>query len=283
MRVTNNEFQKKLLLHFPIGSYWSLLGPNIPAQWSACRYHTPAPSAGKFPTADSTLINGLGRFSGGPASPLTSVSVIRGLKYRIRLVSISCDPNFTFQIDGHTFTIIEVDGINVQPLVVDQIQIFAGQRYSFVLNANQPVGNYWIRANPNLGTTGFSGGINSGVLRYLGANTTADPTTNQSTSTNPLVEANLVPLADLAAPGRPQVGGADFLLNLNFAFDATNLNFTINNVSFVPPTVPVLLQILSGTTNASALLPTGSVFAIPKGQVVELSMPSGGLPGGPVC
>jgi len=244
-------------------------------------YHTPAPSAGKFPTADSTLINGLGRFSGGPASPLTSVSVIRGLKYRIRLVSISCDPNFTFQIDGHTFTIIEVDGINVQPLVVDQIQIFAGQRYSFVLNANQPVGNYWIRANPNLGTTGFSGGINSGVLRYLGANTTADPTTNQSTSTNPLVEANLVPLADLAAPGRPQVGGADFLLNLNFAFDVTNLNFTINNVSFVPPTVPVLLQILSGTTNASALLPTGSVFAIPKGQVVELSMPSGGLPGGP--
>ena len=198
-------------------------------------------------------------------------------------MSISCDPNFTFQIDGHTFTIIEVDGVNVQPLVVDQIQIFAGQRYSFVLNANQPIGNYWIRANPNLGTTGFGGGINSGVLRYLGANTTADPTTNQSTSTNPLVEAKLVPLANLAAPGRPQVGGADFLLNLNFAFDATNLNFTVNNVSFVPPTVPVLLQILSGNTNASALLPTGSIFAIPGGKVVELSMPSGGLPGGPVC
>ena len=198
-------------------------------------------------------------------------------------MSISCDPNFTFQIDGHTFTIIEVDGVNVQPLVVDQIQIFAGQRYSFILNANQPIGNYWIRANPNLGTTGFSGGINSGVLRYFGANTTAEPTTNQSTSTNPLVEANLVPLTNLPAPGLPQVGGADFLLNLNFAFDATNLNFTVNNVSFVPPTVPVLLQILSGNTNASALLPTGSIFAIPGGQVVELSMPSGGLAGGPVC
>ena len=198
-------------------------------------------------------------------------------------MSISCDPNFTFQIDGHNFTIIEVDGVNVQPLVVDQIQIFAGQRYSFILNANQPIRNYWIRANPNLGTVGFDGGINSGILRYVLANTTADPTTNQSTSTNPLVEANLVPLTNLAAPGLPQVGGADYLLNLNLSFDATNLDFSINNVSFVPPTVPVLLQILSGTTNATDLLPTGSVYEIPAGKVIELSIPSGGLAGGPVC
>jgi Multicopper oxidase len=47
--------------------------------------------------------------------------------YRFRLVSISCDPNFTFSIDGHEMTIIEVDGNNVQPLVVDSIQIFAGE------------------------------------------------------------------------------------------------------------------------------------------------------------
>lgn len=35
-----------------------------------------------------------------------------------------------------------VEGTNVRPLVVDEIQIFAGQRYSFVLNADQPVDNY---------------------------------------------------------------------------------------------------------------------------------------------
>jgi iron transport multicopper oxidase len=40
--------------------------------------------------------------------------------------------------------IIEVDGINHKPLVVDSIQIFAGQRYSFVLDANQKVNNYWV-------------------------------------------------------------------------------------------------------------------------------------------
>ena len=46
--------------------------------------------------------------------------------YRFRLVSISCDPAFTFSIDGHTMTVIEVDGNNVQPLVVDSLTIFAG-------------------------------------------------------------------------------------------------------------------------------------------------------------
>jgi len=40
-----------------------------------------------------------------------------------------------------------VDGINVQPLDVDEIQIFTGQRYPFVVSihvvgAAQPVDNY---------------------------------------------------------------------------------------------------------------------------------------------
>jgi len=70
------------------------------------RYHTPAPSAGLVPTADSTLINGKGRYAGGPTSPLTVIRVLRNKRYRFRLVSISCDPNFVFSIDGHTMVSI---------------------------------------------------------------------------------------------------------------------------------------------------------------------------------
>lgn len=201
-------------------------------------------------------------------------------RYRIRLVSISCDPNFTFSIDNHTFTVIEADGINVQPLVVDSIQIFAGQRYSFILTANQPSNNYWIRANPNLGTTGFLGGLNSAILRYAQA-PVADPNTTETVSTSPLVETSLVPLANPAAPGKPVQGGADVLLNLDLAFDATNLDFTINNDTYVPPSVPVLLQILSGTVNAQDLLPAGSVYSLPANKVIEMSIPAG-VAGGPV-
>ena len=65
------------------------------------RYHTPAPSAGLVPTAQSTLINGLGRFAAGPTAPLAVIRVLPHVRYRFRLVSISCDPNFVFSIDGH--------------------------------------------------------------------------------------------------------------------------------------------------------------------------------------
>ncbi|KAG5337943.1 Acyl-coenzyme A oxidase 2 [Termitomyces sp. Mn162] len=65
------------------------------------RYHTPAPSAGLVPTPDATLINGLGRTSGGDATPLAVINVIRRKRYRFRLVAISCDANFIFSIDGH--------------------------------------------------------------------------------------------------------------------------------------------------------------------------------------
>ena len=85
--------------------------------------------------ADSVLINGLGRAAGGDAdATLAVVNVTQGSRYRFRLVSLSCDPNFTFYIQGHNFTVIEVDSVNVEPVTVDSIQIFAGQRYSFVVS-----------------------------------------------------------------------------------------------------------------------------------------------------
>ncbi len=68
------------------------------------RYHTVAPilSAGTTPPqSDATLINGLGRYSANVTSPLAVISVIQNKRYRFRLVSISCDPNFIFSIDGH--------------------------------------------------------------------------------------------------------------------------------------------------------------------------------------
>lgn len=173
-------------------------------------------------------------------------------------------------------TIIEVDGVNVQPLVVDSIQIFSGQRYSFVLNANQPIGNYWIRANPDVGNSGFADDINSGILRYLGA-PNQEPTKSQTPSSNPLLETNLHPLSNPAAPGKPWAGGADEVLNLAFTLDLTTGTFIINGGSFTPPPTPVLLQILSGAHTAQDLLPSNDVYVLPPNKVIEVSIPGGSL------
>jgi iron transport multicopper oxidase len=176
-------------------------------------------------------------------------------------------------------TIIEVDGVNTQPLVVDSIQIFAGQRYSFVLKTNRPINNYWIRAPPNIGTQGFAGGVNSAILRYWGA-PKVDPTTTSSVS-NPMLETNLHPLTSPAAPGVPTLGAADVSINLDINFSFANLKFTVNGATFVPPTVPVLLQIISGAMTAADLLPAGSVYVLPRNKVIEISMPGGSI-GSPV-
>ncbi|KAG6828776.1 hypothetical protein H0H92_006800 [Tricholoma furcatifolium] len=232
-------------------------------------YHVPAPSAGLVPTPDATLINGLGRAIDGNATQLSVISVVQGKRYRFRLVSISCDPNYIFSIDGHNMTIIEVDGVNHEPLLVDNIQIYAGQRYSVIVTATQSVGNYWLRAQSSSGPTTFDGGLNSAIFRYLGA-PIEEPTTNSSLS-NPLVETNLHPLVDPGAPGGS--GPADVQLYLDIAF--ANAEFTINGATFVPPTTPVLLQILSGAQLATDLLPAGSVYTLPPNQVIEIIVPGG--------
>ena len=172
-----------------------------------------------------------------------------------------------------------MDSVNVVPLTVDSIQIFAGQRYSFVLNTDQSVDNYWIRANSDR-NPGFAGGINSAILRYVGA-TEDDPSSEQIPNSNPLKEFNLHPLTNAAAPGVPTLGEADVTLNLEILFDIPTLKFTVNGATFDEPTVPVLLQILSGASTPQDLLPAGSVYVLPRDKVIEISMP-GGSTGSPV-
>lgn len=65
--------------------------------------------------------------------------------------------------------------------------------------AKGDVKNYWIRAGPPLGLNApllsVSNGINAAILRYAGA-PAVDPAPLKTTSTMPLVEANLHPLED---------------------------------------------------------------------------------------
>ena len=177
-------------------------------------------------------------------------------------------------------TIIEVDGINVKPLIVDSIEIFAGQRYSFILQANQDNASYWIRAEPSIGPTGFDDGINSAILLYDGAHDKI-PNTTQTPSVLPLLETNLHPLTNPAAPGPPvppeESNGAVLPLPYDISFRSTNQGpqFLVNNVSFIPPTVPVLLQILSGARTSHELLPKGSVYTLHPNKVIEITIPGG--------
>ncbi|KZT19046.1 multicopper oxidase [Neolentinus lepideus HHB14362 ss-1] len=233
-------------------------------------YHVVSTSseAASFPTSNSVLINGKGRWHGPSGATNSSLSVISVQQGK--------------RIDGHNMMIIEVDGVNHQPLTVDSIQILAGQRYSFILEADQQVQNYWIRSLPNSGdgTNYDSDGVNAAILRYIGAPST-EPTTTLTQSIIPLQETNLHPLSDPAAPGGKCEGCVDYALNLEVDFvrpiysgllmqiagNFIRMGVTYNT-PYVNPPVPVLLQILSGAQNPSDLMPAGN-------KVVEISFPMG--------
>jgi iron transport multicopper oxidase len=64
-------------------------------------------------------------------------------------------------------TVIEADGIEHQPTVVDSLNIFVGQRYSVIVEANAPIGNYWFRAVP--GPAVVNSTLNSNLFFILGS------------------------------------------------------------------------------------------------------------------
>jgi len=90
-------------------------------------------------TPATILINGLGRYPGGPDVPLSVITVEQGKRYRFRLINMACRLHILFSITNHNLIIIEADGQTMLLLVVNEIPIYPGQQYLFILEANQPV------------------------------------------------------------------------------------------------------------------------------------------------
>ncbi|KAK1235613.1 laccase, multicopper oxidase, benzenediol:oxygen oxidorectuctase [Marasmius sp. AFHP31] len=232
--------------------------------------------AHELPDHDSVLINGLGRYKDGPRAPLAVVQVEQGKRYRMRVLNIGCQPDFWFHIDKHAMKVIEADGVNHQPVDTEGFRIFAGQRYSYILEANQPVDNYWIRSEPENGRGGFEDGINSAILRYIGA-PEQEPADSDWEPSKWLDERDLHPLENPGAPGEPVPGGVDHAINLDFSTSSNE--FMINDVKFESPSLPVLLQVLSGAFRPDQLLPKGSVYPLPSNATIEITMTGAGKKG----
>lgn len=148
-----------------------------------------------------------------------------------------------------------------------------------MLCANQPVDNYWVHSIPNVGYRDVGNNANSAILRYLGAED-AIPKANNTVPQHPVLnETDLHPLVDVEVPGVHVPGGADFNRVLSITF--INNTFFINNATFQPPPLPILLQILSKNYTPQDLLSPGNYIELPPNKVIELVMPGGSL-GSPV-
>ncbi|KAG1899689.1 laccase [Suillus fuscotomentosus] len=226
-------------------------------------YHVPSPQVQRQVVPDSVLINGVGSYPGVQDTPYAIINVQPYKRYRFRLLNMACKPNYVFSIDDHKLIIIEADGQYVEPLIVDSIQIYAAQRYSFILETNRPVDNYWVHAVPNLGISSMA------ILRYAGS-PDADPEIRLTPKPVALQETDLHPLY-LPLPMLLQEDGATIKLNIVLAQNETNFNFLVNGVQYTSPTIPVLLQLLNGDVSTSEMAPNGSIYFLPRNRVIEIS------------
>lgn len=62
--------------------------------------------------------------------PYAVVNVEQGKRYRLRIFAIACRPFFTFSIDNHNITFMEADGIEHDPVEVQNIDVYTGTSFS---------------------------------------------------------------------------------------------------------------------------------------------------------
>lgn len=152
---------------------------------------------GNEPVPDAGTINGVGQW--GSFASYANYSLESNSTYRLRLTNTGAFAGAVFSVDNHTLTVVEADGVLVEPYEVSSLPIYVAQRYSVLLRTNQTAGAYWMRytVSQDAFTYTVPGGNYDikGVLRYGVDNSTmpAANTTAADLSVGELDTSKLVP------------------------------------------------------------------------------------------
>jgi FtsP/CotA-like multicopper oxidase with cupredoxin domain len=174
---------------------------------------------------------------------------------------------FTVSIDEHPLRIIEVEGENIQPREFNKINIAVGQRYSVIVNCDKDVKNFWIRAtivkeciHRNNNTINHNSALNYevvGVLRYQGAPTDEDPTTEDWDEIVPHCRDMDHNMLELFEPRPVPEPVTDFFVwEIDFGRDENDVLIgLINNSTFVADVDnPTINKVMYGGTHIGKLL-----------------------------
>ena len=119
-------------------------------------------------------------------------AVKRGERVRFRSINTSGATVFRVAIAGHKLTITHSDGFPVRPVTVDAFEISPGERYDFLITADNP--GVWAMAAASSGEPERAA---RGILRYTDAAGTSTPPLG---STPDGMSGKMLDLADLMSP-----------------------------------------------------------------------------------
>jgi FtsP/CotA-like multicopper oxidase with cupredoxin domain len=127
-------------------------------------------------TMDTGLINGMNinpvAKDGAPAGQRYTVPTefVPGKKYLFQLLNSAIQSTYKFYIDGHKFTVIAADFVPIEPYETTVLSINIGQRYEIIVEADQEVGDYFLRFdNQNACATTTNSDDIRGIIHYAGS------------------------------------------------------------------------------------------------------------------
>ncbi|PLB34160.1 multicopper oxidase-domain-containing protein [Aspergillus candidus] len=187
-----------IVIHGPASADYDVdLGPVFVSDW----YHQSAfitwrqkTMYGGFPVrtnanAENGLFNSTNNYpcddSDDPAclgtGKRSETTVTKGRRYRMRLIDSSLDGWMRVSIDNHKLIVIAADLVPIVPYVTDNVVITSGQRYDIIFEADQDVGNYWMRTEYQSVCNMLDIDRNDirGILHYEGAEPDVEPTSEK--------------------------------------------------------------------------------------------------------
>ncbi|KAK7431656.1 hypothetical protein QQZ08_001875 [Neonectria magnoliae] len=130
--------------------------------------------------------HGSSNITGCTGGSLYTTGIKTGHQVRFRLISHSTSTPLIFTLDNHTLSIVEIDGVEIEPIDTTRVFMNPGQRYSVLVTGNQTSGNYLMRAAAATGCfhLAHSDGISglesvgyeaTGILSYDGTDVDVSP------------------------------------------------------------------------------------------------------------
>ncbi|EXJ87323.1 hypothetical protein A1O3_04282 [Capronia epimyces CBS 606.96] len=183
------------------------------------------------------------------------ISIKPGRTYFLRIINMAAFAAQYFWIEGHTFRIIEVDGIYHEPAEASMLYLTAGQRYGVLLTTlNETDSNYAIVGSMDQDLFDqIPPGLNPNVTSFLVYDESKPvPTPKEIESFEPFDDMHLVP-----TDGEEPYEDPDLVVQLDVVMDnlGDGANYAFfSGITYVQPKVPSLYTAL--TTGDLAADPT---------------------------
>ncbi|MQL97142.1 hypothetical protein Taro_029821 [Colocasia esculenta] len=205
--------------------------------------------------SDAHTING----KPGPLFPCSdkhtfAMEVERGKTYLLRIINSALNDELFFAVAGHNMTVVEIDAVYCKPFQTEALLIAPGQTTNVLVRADRAPGRYFMAARPFMDAPlPVDEKMATAILQYKGVPNSVVPTLPRLPARNDTAFADAYndKLRSLNTPrfpaNVPLVVDRHLFYTIGLGINpcvtclnGTQLTASLNNITFVMPTVGLL-------------------------------------------